>query len=61
MRIWRQDVVPALLLCETVYKAADLGETAALRIMDTMQRELPEHVSSPLLSVQWSQPQGRQR
>ena len=60
MRAGRQDMVQALVLAEGVYKAADVGEAAAVQIMDTMQRDLPEHLCR-LETVQWSQPQGPQR
>ena len=60
MRDGRQDMFPALLLSEGVYKAADVGEAAALLIMETMQRDLPEQLCR-LSAVQWSQPHGPQR
>ena len=57
-RVLPQDMVQALLLSEGVYKGADLGEAAAVDIMDSMQSELP---LSRLTSVQWSKPHGPQR
>ena len=56
----QQDMFPALLLSEGVYKAADLGEEEAVQIMDTMQRGLPEHLCR-LAAVQYLQPHGAQR
>jgi len=53
-------MLPALLLSEGIYKAADVGEAAAVQIMDTMQRGLPEHLCR-LSAVQLSQPRGPQR
>ena len=58
--VLQQDMVQALILAEGVYKAADLGEAAAVDIMDSMQSELPEHLCR-LEAVQWSQPHGPQR